>query len=262
MARSLIGGLLRRGVPASLIRVADPNPDTRAALAFDFQIQVFNDNAEAVLGAQTWVLAVKPQVAHEVCNALAAVAGQERPLVISIVAGITSNTLARWLGPDLPIARCMPNIAAFIGAGVTGIFANFNTGPAERARVMDMLGGVGETVLIGDERHLDAVTAVSGSGPAYVFLVAESMEAAAHSQGLSEEVARALVNQTLLGAARMLTESHEGPSLLRQRVTSPGGTTEAAVHVLDSGGLKALFTNAVDAATRRSRTLSIQAPTD
>lgn len=258
MARHLIGGLLKRGTPAPSIRVADPNSDTCAALALDFQVRVFNDNAEAVLGAQTWVLAVKPQVAREVCEALAAAAAQERPLVVSIVAGITSNSLARWLGPDLSIARCMPNTPAFIGAGVTGIFVNASTGPAERARVMDMLGGVGETVLVGDEQHMDAVTAVSGSGPAYVFLVAEAMEAAARRQGLSEVVARALVNQTLLGAARMLTESPEGPCLLRQRVTSPGGTTEVAVNVLESGGLQALFTNAVDAATRRSRKLSIE----
>ena len=258
MARSLIGGLLKRGIPASMIHVADPNPDIRAALSRDFLIRVFEDNLEAALDAQTWVLAVKPQAAREVCVALSAVAVRTGPLVVSIAAGISSDMLADWLGPDLCIARCMPNIPALIGAGITGIFVNDTTGPAERVRIRNIFASVGETVLIEDEQCMDAVTAVSGSGPAYIFLVAESMETAARSQGLPQAVARALVAQTLLGAARMLTESHESPSLLRQRVTSPGGTTEAAVSVLEGGGLPALFADAVGAATRRSRSLTIE----
>lgn len=258
MARSLIGGLLRQGISASSIRVSDPNSDTRAALARDFRIEVFEDNAEAVLGAQTWVLAVKPPAARAVCEALAAAAAQTRPLVVSIAAGISAEALSRWLGPDLSIARCMPNIPALVGAGVTGIFVNANTDPMDRTRVMNLLAGVGDVVLVEDEQQMDAVTAVSGSGPAYVFLVAEAMEAAARNQGLSEAVAHTLVSRTLLGAARMLTESNEGPCLLRQRVTSPNGTTQAAVSTLERGGLRALFASAVDAAVERSQELSIE----
>jgi pyrroline-5-carboxylate reductase len=262
MARSLIGGLIARGTAALSIRVAEPGEASRESLAADFGVHVFADNAEAVRTAQTWVLAVKPQVLRQVCEALAPIASVQRPLVISIAAGITSGQIARWLDAgetaDTPaaIVRCMPNTPAMLGAGVTGLFATAQVDAQGRAQSEALLSSAGATVWIDDEAKMDAVTAVSGSGPAYVFLLAEAMEAAARAEGLADEAARTLVLQTLLGAARMLTESSEAPAELRRRVTSPGGTTQAAIETFEAGGLRELVAKAIGNATERGRQLS------
>ena len=262
MARSLIGGLIARGTAAGSIRVAEPGTESRNALAADFGVSVFADNAEAVRSATVWVLAVKPQVLREVCEALAPIARSQRPLVISIAAGITSTQLARWLATDttadapLAIVRCMPNTPAMLGAGVTGLFATASVDAQGRARAEALLSSAGATVWIDDEALMDAVTAVSGSGPAYVFLLAEAMEAAAKAQGLPDAAARTLVLQTVFGAARMLVESDEAPTELRRRVTSPGGTTQAAIETFEAGGLAALVAKAIGNATERGRQLS------
>jgi len=260
MARSLIGGLVARGVQGDSIRVAEPVEAARTALAVDFGITTFATGAEAVDGAGVWVLAVKPQVLRQVCEALAPQAREQRPLVISIAAGITSTQIARWLGGDdgvaTPIVRCMPNTPAMLGAGVTGLFATPGVDAPGRAQAEELLSSAGKTVWIDDEAKMDAVTAVSGSGPAYVFLLAEAMEEAAKRQGLPDDAARTLVLQTVLGAARMLTESDEPPAELRRHVTSPGGTTQAAIETFEAGGLRELVDQAITNATERGRQLS------
>ncbi|MBU8976600.1 MULTISPECIES: pyrroline-5-carboxylate reductase [unclassified Lysobacter] len=256
MARSLIGGLVARGRPADAIRVAEPVPALRDALQRDFGVACADHATSAAEGAGVWVLAVKPQVMREVCTALAGLAQSQRPLVISIAAGITAGQLDRWLGGGLPIVRAMPNTPALLGAGITGLFANARTDAAQRAGASALLEAVGPTVWIEDEHLMDAVTAVSGSGPAYVFLLAEAMQAAGIAQGLPPEAARALVQQTLLGAATMLTRQDEPADVLRTRVTSPGGTTQAAIETFEAGGFRDLVARAIAAATERGRQLS------
>ena len=256
MARSLVGGLVARGVDPARIHVAEPVAALRDGLARDFGVQVFESAREAVAGAGTWLLAVKPQVMREVCEDLVAIARGARPLAISIAAGITAAQLERWLGGDAAVVRAMPNTPALLGAGVTGLHANGHVDGDGRARAETLLASAGATVWIEDEALMDAVTAVSGSGPAYVFLLAEAMEEAARAQGLPADAARTLVLQTILGAARMLTESAEAPAELRRRVTSPGGTTQAAVESFESGGLRTLVATAVERATVRGRELS------
>lgn len=256
MARSLIGGLVARGHAPTAIRVAEPVPALRAALRADFGVAVFEDGAQAVAGAGTWVLATKPQVLRGVCETLAPHAQAMRPLVVSIAAGITTTQLARWLGGDIAVVRAMPNTPALLGAGVTGLFASTRVDAAGRALANALLGAVGKTVWIEEEAQMDAVTAVSGSGPAYVFLLAEALIDAAVREGLPAATARTLALQTVLGAARMLTESDADAAALRRRVTSPGGTTQAAIETFEAGGFRALVASAVHAARLRGMELS------
>ena len=256
MARSLIGGLLARGVSAGSIRVAEPVDPVRESLASDFGVQVFATALEAAADAGLWVLAVKPQVMRTVCEGMADSAQSGSPMVISIAAGITAAQIQRWLGGDIAVVRAMPNTPALLGAGVTGLFANAQVDAAGRDRAEELLASAGRTVWIGEEDKMDAVTAVSGSGPAYVFLLAEAMEEAAKNEGLSDHAARILVLQTILGAARMLTESEEAPAELRKRVTSPNGTTQAAIETFQEGGFAELVGKAIHAASERGKELS------
>jgi pyrroline-5-carboxylate reductase len=256
MARSLVGGLVARGIAAASIRVAEPVEALRESLARDFGVGVFADGAGAVDGAGTWVLAVKPQVMRTVCESLAGQAQAARPLVVSIAAGIGAAQLERWLGGGIAVVRCMPNTPALLGAGVTGLFANGNVDAAGRASAQGLLASAGDTVWIDDEALMDAVTAVSGSGPAYVFLLAEAMQAAAIAEGLPVDAARTLVLQTILGAARMLTEGDADAAELRRRVTSPNGTTQAAIEAFEAGRFRELVARAIRAATERGRALS------
>jgi len=256
MARSLVGGLLARGLPAASVHVAEPVAELREALAREFGVVVFADGRDAVVGANTWVLAVKPQVMRTVCESLAAAARSERPLVVSIAAGITTAQLDRWLGGDAAVVRSMPNTPALLGAGVTGLFANTRVDAEGRARADALLGAAGATVWIEDESRMDAVTAVSGSGPAYVFLLAEAMQAAGEAEGLAPDAARTLALHTIFGAGRMLTEGMEAPAELRRRVTSPNGTTQAAIEAFEAGGFRELVARAVRAAAERGRELS------
>ncbi len=256
MARSLIGGLAGRGIDPSTLHVAEPIGTLREALARDFGVNVHAEAAQAGAGRPLWLLAVKPQVMRGLCESLAKLADRQRPLVVSIAAGITSAQLQRWLGAELPVIRAMPNTPALLGAGVTGLFATGNVDAQQRGLAEQLLSAAGMTVWVDDEALIDAVTAVSGSGPAYVFLLAEAMEAAARRQGLPDDAARTLVQQTLLGAARMLTESGEPPEELRRRVTSPNGTTQAALEVFEAGGFRPLVESAIAAAAERGRQLS------
>ncbi|MGY1458956.1 pyrroline-5-carboxylate reductase [Luteimonas sp. A534] len=256
MARSLIGGMVSRGADPAGIHVVEPVDALREALARDFNVQVHAEASDAAVRTGTWVFAVKPQVMREVCEGLAGHARTARPLAVSIAAGITAGQLSDWLGGNAAVVRAMPNTPALLGAGVTGLHANAAVDASGRARAQALLAAAGETVWIEDEALMDAVTAVSGSGPAYVFLLAEAMEEAGRAQGLPADAARILVQQTILGAARMLTGSDEAPAELRRRVTSPGGTTQAAIETFEAGGLRALVASAIDAAAVRGRELS------
>lgn len=256
MARSLIGGLLGKGWPAANLTVSEPMPALREALAADFGVSVHDDNTVAAADATVWVLAVKPQVLRAVCEAMAPLAQARRPVIVSIAAGITSVQLDRWLGGGQAVVRCMPNTPALLGAGATGLFANAAVSPEQKQAANALLECAGMTAWIPDEAQMDAVTAVSGSGPAYVFLLAEAMQAAGEQQGLTPDTARALALQTIHGAARMLLESNEPAATLRQRVTSPGGTTQAALETFEAGGFRALVSAAIGAATERGRALS------
>ena len=256
MARSLIGGLVARGRAADAIRVAEPVAALRDALNHDFGVTCSEDATVAAVGADVWVLAVKPQVMREVCTSLVPLAQARRPLVVSIAAGITTAQLDRWLGGSMPVVRAMPNTPALLGAGITGLFANARTSDAQRDDADSLLDAVGPTVWIDEESTMDAVTAVSGSGPAYVFLLAEAMQAAGEAEGLSHEAARALALQTILGAGRMLVESDVEAAELRRRVTSPNGTTHAAIETFEAGGFRDLVRRAVHAAAVRGKELS------
>ncbi len=256
MARSLIGGLVAQGRDPATIRVAEPVPVLREALTADFGVAVFEHGAQAITGAGTWVFATKPQVLRAVCESLAAQAQAAKPLVVSIAAGITAAQLERWLGGGIAVVRTMPNTPALLGAGVTGLYASEHADAAGRAFAENLLSAAGKTVWIDDEASMDTVTAVSGSGPAYVFLLAEAMIEAGIAEGLPPDAARTLALQTVLGAARMLTESDVDAAELRRRVTSPNGTTQAAIEAFETGGLCVLVADAIHAARVRGAELS------
>ncbi len=259
MARSLIGGLLHNGWPARNIVVSDPDPEQPARLyQLDPDLSVINDNEAAVATADVVVFAVKPQILQMVCRELADTLQQSRPLVLSIAAGIRSTDIERWCGGDLPIVRCMPNTPALVQSGATGLFANPKVSDAQRALAETLMRAVGTTVWVDDEPQLDAVTALSGSGPAYVFLVIEAMQAAGEKLGLADEVARLLAIETVFGAAKLALESPDSPATLRERVTSKGGTTERALEVLEAGGIRKLFEDALAAARKRAEELAEQ----
>jgi pyrroline-5-carboxylate reductase len=255
MARSLIGGLLRTGTPATSIAVAEPNGEGRAALTADFGVLGFASNIEAARDAGIWVLAVKPQVMEAVLAELAPLASGG-PLVVSIAAGVPIGRIQAALGPAAKVVRTMPNTPALIGAGVTGLCAGAGVGMEDCRRAEALLASAGATAWIADEALMDVVTAVSGSGPAYFFLLIESLIAAGIEQGLAPEVAHTLATHTALGAARMAIESGEDAATLRQRVTSPGGTTAAALASFEGDGFRAIVARAVAAATRRGRELA------
>ena len=258
MARSLIGGLIVDGVPIDRLSVAEPNVDLRAALARDFGVTVHADNRDAARSADVLLLAVKPQVMKTVCMGLRELARARKPLVISAAAGVRLAQLESWLGSDMPIVRCMPNTPALIGAGATGACANARCTDAHREIAQNILCAAGTTAWIAEEALMDTVTALSGSGPAYFFLLVEALIDAAVAQGLPEETARDLATQTALGAGRMLREDGAAPAELRRRVTSPGGTTQAALESFAASRFDAIVARAVAAATQRGGELSAQ----
>jgi pyrroline-5-carboxylate reductase len=259
MARALIGGWLANGLPPARLRVADPFADARAAVERDFPgVRAFERNEDACAGAGVWIFAVKPQMLGDVARGLAALAANAPPLAISVAAGIRGADLQRWLGPRVPVVRTMPNRPALLGAGATALYAGPGVDASQRALAARLLDAVGTTVWVDDESAMDAVTAVSGSGPAYFFLLIELLEAAARAEGLSDEVARRLAIETAYGAARMARESTDDPATLRAQVTSKGGTTAAALAVMEAAGLRDIVRRAVGAASARSRELAAE----
>lgn len=258
MAASLIGGLRAQGLAADSIRVSDPGEAQRASLTAEHGVATFASNAEAAAGAEVVVLAVKPQVMQAVCRDLAA-ALQPGQLIVSIAAGISCASLQNWLGPQpQAIVRCMPNTPALLRQGVSGLFANARVSEPQKQQAERLLSAVGLALWLDEEHLIDVVTAVSGSGPAYFFLLIEAMTAAGERLGLPRETAAQLTMQTALGAARMACESDVDAAELRRRVTSPNGTTEAAIKAFQAGGFEALVQQALDAAAHRSAELAEQ----
>jgi pyrroline-5-carboxylate reductase len=256
MAAALINGLVADGYDPNHIWASDPDGEKRATLAARCGIRITGDNDEAVQRADVVVLAVKPQVLEQVARSLATTITERQPLVISIAAGVREQDLLSWLGGKAPLVRSMPNTPAMIQTGATVLHAGPGVTAENRDLAESILRAVGLTRWVEDEALMDAVTALSGSGPAYFFLVMEALEAAGMELGLPEETARLLTLQTALGAARMAMESSEGAGILRQRVTSPGGTTEKALQTLEDGGIRRLFQRALQDARDRSLELS------
>jgi pyrroline-5-carboxylate reductase len=252
MAASLIGGLLASGHPEARVRVAEPDAGRADLLRREFGVTVSARGADVTAGADALVLAVKPQVMRQAVSGLAPGASTT---VVSIAAGVRIDSLRRWLGGAAPIVRCMPNTPALLRCGVTGLHAPAGTPAAARALAEKILRAVGEVCWIADEAQLDAVTALSGSGPAYFFLLAEALRDAGQALGLDAATARLLSEKTLVGAGRMVERAGEDVAELRANVTSKGGTTEAAVAHLEQHGLRRLFADALRAAERRGREL-------
>jgi pyrroline-5-carboxylate reductase len=253
MARALVAGLLQAGHAPEKLRVADPDPGQRARLhKLSPHLIKGDDNATACEEADVVVLAVKPQLLSDVARALDVKADQ---LVLSVAAGVPLDALGNWLGADVPCVRVMPNQPALVGAGMSVLCASAGVNEAQRELATYVLDAGGETAWIEDEQLMDAVTAVSGSGPAYFYLVMELLEEEAVRMGLAPDIARLLAVQTAYGAGAAALESGIAPAELRRMVTSPGGTTQAALESLEQGGIHALFEKALAAARQRSEEL-------
>lgn len=256
MARGLIAGLVEDGHEPSAIRVIEPDVAKRDQLVRHFGIQPSPDLMQGLKGARVLVLCVKPQVAAAVCRDLAPVMPEPSPLVISVMAGVTAASLQEWLGRSLALVRAMPNTPALVQSAAIGLYANACASEEERNLAEEILRAGGVTQWVESEAAIDAVTALSGSGPAYFLLLMEAMEQAGIAQGLDAEAARLLTIQTALGTARLAMESIESPAQLRARVTSPGGTTEQAIAQFEQGGFHALVARAIAAARARAVELS------
>lgn len=254
MGQALIGGLIQSSTPVDRIRAADPDAGKRTALADEFGIATFGDNAEAATGTDVLVMAVKPQVIDRVLASLSGAVGAGT-LVVSVAAGIPLDRLSRGLGGHDRTVRAMPNTPALYRAGITGLTAGSGVTAEDRARAEAVMKAAGQVVWIDDESLMDAVTAVSGSGPAYFFALTEQLAAAGARAGLPPEIAEQLARQTAVGAGVMLAQSDTDAAELRRRVTSPGGTTAAALKSLEEDGFARLIEKAVDAAVVRGRAL-------
>lgn len=260
MAASLIGGLLAEDLQAGQITVADPNARNREQLEAHFAVRTTEDNLAAVAGADVVVLAVKPQVLKSVAQALATTVQEQQPLVITVAAGIRSVDLNRWLGGEggkpVAVVRAMPNTPALVQTGAIGLYASENVSDEQRDLAESILRAAGLTLWVQEEGQMDAVTALSGSGPAYFFRMMEAMETAGAELGLSAETAHLLTLQTALGAAKMALESSESTATLRERVTSPGGTTEQGLRVMAEKDIDQIMAQVLKAAFDRSRELA------
>lgn len=256
MAASLIGGLVAQGFDPQKIWAADPNNDALQALVQQHGIHAGSDNIAVVQQADVLLLAVKPQVLKAVLQALASEIQARQPLLISIAAGINIASIEQWLCGEYAVVRCMPNTPALVQCGASGLFANARVSAAQRQQAETILRAVGIALWLDHEAQIDAVTAVSGSGPAYFFLFMEAMIAAGEKLGLSAAVARELTLQTALGAAQMAVASDVDAAELRRRVTSPGGTTERAIAHFEQQQLRDIVDGALQAAAVRSQELS------
>jgi len=256
MAGSIIGGLINNGYPAQLIHATDLDAEKLGKLQSRFGILTGTDNIAASKQSDAIILAVKPQIMAKVLVPLSATIQAHRPLIISIAAGITVNNLQDWLGAETAIVRTMPNMAALVQASATGLFANDTVTARQKEIAFTIFDAIGTAIWFEDEQDIDRVVAVSGSGPAYFFLVMEAMEKAAVNMGLKADIARQLTLQTAFGAAKLALAGDIDSAELRRQVTSPGGTTEQAIMCLEAGGLIPLFEEAMQAAMARSKELA------
>ena len=255
MAASIIGGLIAEGYDARAITVCDPMEENLGKLQRDFDVRATTDNTTGVADASAVLLAVKPQVMKTVCEPLQLVLSNN-PLVISIAAGITLSQLNQWLGNEVAIIRCMPNTPALLRAGASGLFANSYVNSQQRALADRILGAIGIVEWLDSEALIDVVTALSGSGPAYFFLLMEAMIAAGVEQGLPHEIARRLTLQTCYGASLLAQHSDVDVAELRRRVTSPGGTTEQALLSFENDQFHAVVQRAITAAADRAKEMA------
>lgn len=252
MAGAIIGGLLRQGLPAAQVAVVEPFAEARARLARQFGVQAEEHAGPALASAGLVVWAVKPQTFREAAAQARAHVGQA--LQLSVAAGIRSDSMAQWLGTER-IVRCMPNTPALVGEGMTALYARAAVDATDRQRAEQVIATTGEHLWVDEERHLDAVTALSGSGPAYVFYFLEAMERAGAEMGLSAQQARGLAVATFAGASELARASEESLQVLRERVTSKGGTTYAAITSLEGDRVQDAFVKALHAACRRAEEL-------
>lgn len=253
MAKALISGMLRKGFAADAIRVVDISDENRQQIKQDYNIKTFSDLAPAIDGSDIVILAVKPQQLHEVASQLAPLLKEQ--LVISIAAGIRSNDLSRWLGGFSLVVRVMPNTPAMVMQGVSGMYALPSVSAEQKQKAEGILQAVGSTLWVEDEHHMDTITAISGSGPAYVFYFIEALEEAAIQLGLDAKQARQLSLETFFGASLLASKSDEDIATLRARVTSKGGTTERALHTMEAATVKRHIIEAIQSAAERSREL-------
>ena len=257
MGQALVGGLLDSGWPAGHITIVDIDAATCATLETLFpQCQVCPQAAPALDRAYTVVLAVKPQAMRVACKEIAAQCNAARPLIISIAAGTTIRDIGAWLGGRFPIVRCMPNTPALVRSGTTGLYASPEVSGAQQEIAQGIFASVGSTLWLEQEALLDAVTAVSGSGPAYFFYLVEAMLEAGQALGLNEAQARQLTVHTATGAAKLIEKSGKDPHELRLAVTSKGGTTEAAIETLERGDVKKTIRAAITRAAQKARHLA------
>ena len=256
MANCLIAGLINDGVPPKNITASDIDSQKCQQLSDYFSIQTTTDNHQAIEQADLIVLAVKPQIIQMVATHLKPALSVNKPLVVSIAAGVNSQALQQWLGSDIPLIRTMPNTPAMIQAGVTALFAAENVSHPQKEMAEALMRTTGVTLWVDNESQMDAITALSGSGPAYYFLFMEIFQKAAEEMGLEKDSARLLVLQTALGAAKMALESNDSPAELRRKVTSPNGTTESAINSMLSNQIEQTLSNAVYAARDRSIEMS------
>lgn len=255
MGTALIAGLLNTNHPPDTIWACDTSQEKLEALREQYPIHITQDNAEAVAKADIILFAIKPQIFSQVAKALAPIL-KNHALVISIAAGVTVPHISEWIGKNLPIVRAMPNTPALINCGATALFANSQVSKEQHECAESIFRAVGITVWLEEEHLLDVVTALSGSGPAYFFLVMEVLQLAAQELGLKSDVARLLTIQTALGAARLALQSSHSLEHLRHQVTSPGGTTERALNVLQSEHVPEVFRKALQAAKLRAEELA------
>ncbi|WP_421841273.1 pyrroline-5-carboxylate reductase [Marinobacter algicola] len=252
MASAIIGGMLDSGFKAANIWVSAPDDNHLQSIRKQFGVSVTTDNRYCAEQADMVVLAVKPQVMASVCSDIAPVVQNTRPLMVSIAAGLEAATLDEWLGGGLPLVRVMPNTPSLVGKGAAGLYANDQVKEKQKAMVESVFNSIGSALWVDDESLLHAVTALSGSGPAYFFLMLEALEEAATDAGIAGETARALAIQTMAGAAEMAGRSEHDPGQLKRNVMSPGGTTEQAIQAFEEGGMRDLVKKAYSAAYKRS----------
>lgn len=255
MARAIIGGLLASGHPADKIWVSAPDDSHLQSMGRDFGVFTTTDNRYCAEQGDIVVMAVKPQIMAGVCQDIVSVVQNTRPLMVSIAAGLDTATLGQWLGGGVPLVRCMPNTPSLVGQGASALFATAEVSSKQKTQVSQLFEGIGMTLWLDDEDQMHAVTGLSGSGPAYFFLMLEALEEAGTEAGLPAETARRLAIQTMGGAARMAAESELDPAQLKRNVMSPGGTTEQAVQTFEAGNLRPLVKQAHKAAMDRSRAM-------